>query len=290
MQKDSFVAFDTAVSQSLPEAVSQTQSDLITAAGNWAGKGLHAILEYLKKILGIIAFFVFWEVASRTGLIDSVFIPPFSRVVTAFYGLLASGELAYHASASLMRALAGLGLAIVVALPLGLMIGQIRVVERFLDPLLQMFRQTSTLALLPVFILLLGLGETSKIMMIFWGVQWPILLNTISGAKNIDPVLLKSARSIGTPKIKLLWKIVIPGALPSIFTGVRLGATSAVLLLIAAEMVGASVGLGFAVFDFEVKYKIPEMFAVILSFTILGLALNYLLVFLERKIIKWKQE
>jgi NitT/TauT family transport system permease protein len=184
----------------------------------------------------------------------------------------------------------GLGLGIAVAIPLGLLVGEMPVIERFLDPILQTFRQTSTLSLVPVFILLLGLGETSKVVMIFWGVLWPILLNTISGVKSVDLLLIKAAKSMNESVFGLLFKVILPAALPHIFTGIRLASTSAIMLLIVAEMVGASSGLGFLIYDFQVKYQIPEMFSIIALFSILGLVLNYVLVIAERKIIKWKPE
>jgi NitT/TauT family transport system permease protein len=246
--------------------------------------------EFLKGIFGVIVFLVLWEFCSRLGVIDSIFIPPFSKICASLWHLVRSGELGYHAYISLWRAMMGLGLGIAVAIPLGLLVGEMPVIERFLDPILQTFRQTSTLSLVPVFILLLGLGETSKVVMIFWGVLWPILLNTISGVKSVDQLLIKAAKSMNESVFGLLFKVILPAALPHIFTGIRLASTSAIMLLIVAEMVGASSGLGFLIYDFQVKYQIPEMFSIIALFSILGLVLNYVLVIVERKIIKWKPE
>jgi len=250
----------------------------------------HKTIEYVKGIFGIIVFLLLWEVCSRLGVIDNIFIPPFSKICVSLWKLLKSGELGYHAYISLWRALMGLSLGVAVALPLGMLVGQIPIVERFLDPVLQTFRQTSTLALVPVFILMLGLGETSKVVMIFWGVSWPILLSTISGVKSVDPLFIKAAKSMNESLLGIFVKIIVPAALPHIFTGVRLGATAAIMLLIVAEMVGASSGLGFLIYDYQVKYQISDMFAIIVVFSILGLLLNYVLVVLEKRIIKWKPE
>jgi NitT/TauT family transport system permease protein len=247
-------------------------------------------VDFFKGIFGIVVFIAVWEVCSRFGVIDNIFIPPFSKICSSLWKLAVSGELGYHAHISLWRAMTGLGLGISVSIPLGLLVGEISIIERFLDPILQTFRQTSTLALVPVFILLLGLGETSKVAMIFWGVSWPILLSTISGVKSVDPLFIKAAKSMNESMSGILFKIILPAALPHIFTGIRLGATSSVMLLIVAEMVGASSGLGFLIYDFQVKYQIPEMFSIIAVFSILGLALNYALVVVERKVIKWKPE
>ncbi|MDF2926894.1 MAG: ssuC 10 [Paenibacillaceae bacterium] len=251
---------------------------------------LRIVITIFKKTFGILVFLAAWEIASRTGAIDTIFIPPFTKVVVSFYDLIVSGELPYHAFISLKRALLGFFFGIVVAVPSGLLIGRIKIVEAFMDPVVQTFRQTSTLALMPVFLLLFGIGEPTKVIMIYWGVQWPILLNTISGTKNIDPLLIKAARSMGTSSLDIFRKVILPGTLPSIFTGIRLGGTSAILLLIAAEMVGASSGLGFLVFDLQIRYQIPKMFAVVISFSILGLILNYILVYLEQRFTRWKDE
>ncbi|MEM5766764.1 MAG: ABC transporter permease subunit, partial [Bacillota bacterium] len=123
----------------------------------------------------------------------------------------------------------------------------------------------------------------------FWGVQWPILLNTISGVKNVDPLLIKSARSMGASRLVIFLKVILPAALPSIFTGARLSATAAVLLLIAAEMVGAKAGLGFLIFDAQQKFQIPRMYAAILLMSVIGYCANYTLVSLEKKYSAWKE-
>ncbi|MDR1511162.1 MAG: ABC transporter permease [Synergistaceae bacterium] len=261
----------------------RTGVDFLRLAGRRA-------VEFLKGIFGIVAFLVLWEACSRLGVIDSVFIPPFSKICTSLWSLAASGELGYHSRISLFRAVAGLGIGISAAVPLGLLVGEIPIVERFLGPILQTFRQTSTLALVPVFILLLGLGETSKVSMIVWGVSWPILLSTISGVKSVDPLFIKAAKSMNESRFGILTKIILPAALPHIFTGIRLGATSSIMLLIIAEMWGASAGLGFLIYDFQIKYQIPEMFSIIALFSILGLVWNYVLVAAEKKVIKWKPE
>ncbi len=243
-----------------------------------------------QKILAILVFLLIWEIAPRIGLINQIFIPPFSEVALALGNLAISGKLLFHISVSLERSLLGFGLGILISIPLGLLIGWFKRFENFIDPLLQSFRQTSALALLPVFMLLFGIGESSKVAIIFWGVQWPILLSTISGVKNVDPLLIKSARSMSASHGEIFRKVVLPAALPSIFTGIRLGGTYSILLLIAAEMVGANSGLGFLIFDSEIKYAIPEMYAAIVTIALLGLTLNYTLVHLEKNATKWKEE
>ena len=202
-----------------------------------------------------------WEVVPRTGLVDATFLPPLSQVLLAWRDLQASGELAEHLEASMVRSVAGLGLAVVVAIPLGLLIGWYAPVARLLNPLLEVFRNTAALALLPVFVLVLGLGETSKIAIIVYACTWPILLNTISGVRSVDPLLIKSARSLGLKSPALFQKVILPAAVPTIFTGVRLAGAYSILILIAAEMVGAKAGLGFLINNAQFNFQVPEMYA-----------------------------
>ncbi|SDL86065.1 NitT/TauT family transport system permease protein [Dendrosporobacter quercicolus] len=242
------------------------------------------------RILSVLLFLLIWEIAPRVGLVDTIFLPPFSKVAVAFWELLVTGEIFTHVVISIRRSLLGFGLGLCVAIPLGLIIGWFKEFERFIDPLMQTFRQTSTLALFPVFMLLFGIGEVSKVAIIFWGVQWAVLLNTISGVKNVDPLLIKAARSMGISSAALFLKIILPASVPSILTGVRLSATTSILILIAAEMLGANSGLGYLLFFAEANFLIPQMYAAIITMSILGLIVNYSLVAFERRLTGWKEE
>ena len=174
-----------------------------------------------------------------------------------------------------------------VGIPLGLFMGQIRPLEQALDPILQLFRQTSALALYPIFILLLGLGETSKVFVIFWAALFPILLSTISGVKEVDGKLLEMARTFGAGRLTLFYRVIVPASVPSIFVGLRLSATTALLLLIAAEMIGANQGIGFRVMNAQYNFQIPMMFAAIFLLAFAGLLANAILVLLQRRLCRW---
>ena len=247
------------------------------------------LVKFGYGIIGIVLFLALWEIAPRSGIIDNTFFPPFSKVASALWDLILSGKLIGHLLKSFQRSIIGFGLGLIIAIPLGLIIGWFTKIERVLDPLLQTFRQTSALALFPVFILLFGIGEVSKVAIIFWGVQWPILLNTISGVKNVDPLLIKSAKSMGAKPFTLFRKVILPGAFPSIFTGMRLSATSSILILIAAEMIGSNEGLGYLIYWAQSSYEIPVMYAAIITIALLGLVLNYGLVLFGKKIMAWQQ-
>ncbi len=232
--------------------------------------------------------FILWEILPDAGLVDQTFFSPPSKIVQALYGFVSSGEIWVHVASSIQRSLWGLGLAISLGIGLGIFLGWFKRLEEVLDPLLQSFRQLPSLALFPVFILFFGIGEVSKVTIIFWSSVWPILLNTISAVQNVDKILIDSAKSLGASRSFIFLKVVLPAAVPGIMTGIRLGGAHSVVALVAAEMIGAEAGLGFLVFYSQETFKVPNMFAAIVSLAIVGLFLNYFLIFVESRLTKWK--
>ncbi|NMW22582.1 MAG: ABC transporter permease, partial [Chlorobiaceae bacterium] len=191
---------------------------------------------------------------------------------------------------SLQRVSLGFGLAIIVAVPLGFLMGWYNKFERYTDLLVQSLRNISTFALLPIFLLVLGLGEPSKIAIIFYGASWQLLMNTMSGVKSVDPIYIKAAKSMGLSDWDLFRKVILPASIPSIIIGARLGAKIALMVVIAAEMIGAKSGLGFFIQNAQFNFMVPEMYAGILALALLGLLINYLLVWFEKKTTSWKGE
>jgi len=242
----------------------------------------------VRKSLMLVLFCLAWELLPRTGLVDRVFLPPFSEVVLAAERLVLSGALVEHAIASILRSSSGLALAMLIAVPAGLIIGSNRRIAEFIEPLLELFRNTAPLALLPVFTLILGIGETSKIAMVLYASAWPILLSTVNGVRTVDPLLIKAARSMSLSSTRLFAKVILPASVPTIFTGIRLAAAHSILVLIAAEMVGAKAGLGYFVNAAEFNFQIPEMYAGILTLALLGLLVNVTLVHIEGRLSMWR--
>ena len=249
--------------------------------------GGRAAFRFLSRYGVLIGFLALWQVASSVGWVNAAVLPPIDMIIAALWKGLAGGSLLGDIAISLQRAGIAFAAAVAVAIPLGLFMGQVRPVETALDPILQVFRQTSALALYPVFILLLGLGETSKIFVIFWATLFPLLLNTTSGVKEVDPKLLEMARVYGASRLTVFRRVVLPGAVPSIFVGLRLSATTALLLLIASEMIGANKGIGFQVMNAQYNFQIPLMFAAIVILAGLGLIANQALVTLQRRLCRW---
>ncbi|GID93878.1 ABC transporter permease [Amorphoplanes digitatis] len=282
-----------AIRQAPPPAPVAAPSSPVVVASAPAGyprvrRVLRGAGSVATSLVAVTALAVVWEVFPRLGLVDATFLPPLSEVLSAWWQLVLSGELLDHTQASLSRSLAGFGLAVLAAIPLGLLIGWYKPAATLLNPLLEVFRNTAALALLPVFVLILGLGETSKVAIIFYACSWPILLNTVSGVRTVDPLLIKSARSLGLGPLRLFQKVVLPAAVPTIFTGIRLAGAYSILILIAAEMVGAKAGLGYLINYAQYNFAVPDMYAGIITISAIGLVVNQLLVIAERRFSTWR--
>ncbi|GAA4533666.1 ABC transporter permease [Amycolatopsis samaneae] len=240
--------------------------------------------------VAVALFLALWEIVPRFVLDEDTrtFLPPISEDLRALWGLALDGQLADHLVASIARSAAGFAVAVAVAVPLGLLIGWYRPIARFLQPLLELARNTAALALLPVFTLLLGIGELSKVSLVVYACVWPVLLNTIAGVNSVDPLLVKAARSLGLSSPRLFRKVILPSAVPTVFTGLRMAASYSVLVLIAAEMVGAKAGLGYLINTTQVNFQIPQMYAGIIAVSVLGLIVNQGFVVLERRVSTWR--
>ena len=243
---------------------------------------------FARGLTGILLMALVWEISPRIGLVDPHFVPPLSTVLLTWVDLLVSGELLTHLAASMVRSAAGFSLALVTAIPVGAAIALHPPVRDLLTPVLEIFRNTAALALLPVYILALGIGETSKIAIVLFACFFPILLNTISGVSNMDDQLLRTARVLELSTVDTFRKVIFPAALPTIFTGIRLAAASAILVLIAAEMIGATAGLGYLITYSQMNFLIPQMYSGIITTSALGLAVSYGLVAIEKRFSTWR--
>jgi len=238
----------------------------------------------------IVMFLLLWELAPRLGLINRTFLPPFSEVIFKGVEYAAAGKLFPQIVVSLERAAGGFGLGVITAVPLGILLGWYRPLEAYLNPLLQLLRQTNPVSLFPAFILFFGIGYATNIAIIYWVVVWPILLGTINGTRQADPALVKYARSIGLPDRLIFTKVVLPSAVPSIITGMRLAATYSFLMLVVSEMVGASSGLGYLIVNAQYLMSVHLLYVGVIVLALLGIASNWALVALERRLGAWRPD
>ncbi|GFN32934.1 ABC transporter permease [Paenibacillus xylaniclasticus] len=252
-------------------------------------KFIAAIKDILMQSLVIVLIILFWEIAPRTGTVNPDYLPPLSEVLKMGWSMIESGELWDHFSISITRSLNGFVLALIFGIPIGLLIGWYPLVRDIFNPLFEIYRNTSTLALLPIFILFLGIGEESKVALIFYACTAEIIIQTISGVKNVDPLLIRAARSMNVSSIRIFMKVIWPAALPIIFVGIRMAASGCVLILVAAEMIGARSGLGQLILSSQYNFETEKMYVGILSITCLGLLINAVLKLVEKRLLKWKE-
>jgi NitT/TauT family transport system permease protein len=246
------------------------------------------VIRGFERSIALIAFVLVWEALPRLGVISPAYLSPPSVVVGAIARLVGSGEVWNHLGASAFRSLCGLLLAVAAGTVCGCALGWFQRIERIADPLYQLLRQVSAFALFPVFMLFLGIGESSKIAIIVWAAFWPVLLNTIAGVKQVERIFIDCARSMGATQQFIFTKVIFPAALPQILTGIRLAGAYSITALVAAEMIGARSGLGFYTLNSQETFQIPDMYAGIVLLALFGLLVNFALSLLERRLLRWR--
>lgn len=251
---------------------------------------LEAVQYLLLRWSGVALFLLLWELAPRLEWVDPYFLPPFSAIVAETGRLFESAYLAVHILVSVWRALAGLLVAVLLGVPAGLVLGRLYPrVAAAAEPLLKVLSQVNPFSLLPVFVLFFGIGETAKLAVVAWVSLWPVLFYTMTGSRNVDPVQEKTAASMGITPLDMLLKVILPAALPTIFVGVRIGATVTFYILVAAEMLGASAGLGYLVHNAAMNYQIPRIYAGATCIVLFGFLLNRGLIFLGERLFSWQE-
>ncbi len=254
-------------------------------SGLAASAALHKTLRTLATIGVILAI---WELVARL-FFPSYILPPPTLVAAAFGKIVADGTLPHHLQISLGRAVVGFLLAAVLAIPLGLLTAWWKVLDDTVGSALELLRPIPSLALIPLAIVWLGFGEVSKITLIAYACFFSIYVNTHAGVRNVDPLYIKVMRIYGNGTRDILTKVVLYSVLPYVFTGLRYSAAVALILLVAVELVGAQAGLGFYLTQTQAFFQVPEMFATITVFGLLGFLANLLILCLERRVIKWRQ-
>jgi NitT/TauT family transport system permease protein/sulfonate transport system permease protein len=242
------------------------------------------------KFISPIAFLALWEAAVRLEWLDPRLIAPPSLVVLELWRLTQSGDLIAALGTSLLRVIAGFLIAAVVGITVGALMARVRIVEIVLDPLIELFRPVSPLALFPLFILWFGIGETSKIFIIAFACSFPVILNTYAGVRGIDPTFFKAAQSLGASPWEIMHTIVLRGSLPHIFTGLRLAWGIALIVVVAAEMIGAVRGIGYMVLDSQQTFRIPRLFGSIVVIGAIGFLTDLGFRYLKVRMMPWYRE
>lgn len=242
----------------------------------------------------IISFFspllllVLWELLARVGVVDIRLFSCPSRIMKTFVPVLLSGELLYHSWVSVRRILLGFAAGAIPGMLLGLSMGLVPLVRAALEPMVAATFPIPKLAIMPLILLVFGLGESSKIFTIAIGVFYLVLINTMAGVLSIDPIYLDVAKNYGASRWNFYRTVALPGALPMIFAGFKLGMGTALLLIVAAELTAAWAGVGYWIWRAYDMFDIERMFTALVMMSVLGYLLSYLLDFIERQVIPWK--
>ncbi|MFC7370212.1 ABC transporter permease [Fictibacillus iocasae] len=250
------------------------------AGWKWQGSWLGLIIPVLL-LAG-------WEIASSRGLFEAHLLPAPSAVLERVAAMVAEGTLYGHIGITLYRVFIGFAIGTASALVIGSLVGYWRLAEQLLDSLLQAFRSIPSLAWVPLFILWMGIGETSKIVLIAVGVFFPVYLNTVSGIQGVDRKLIEVGRIYQFTSFQIVRRIILPSSLPSFITGVRSGLGVGWMFVVAAELMGASKGLGYLLVEGQNTYSPDVVIASILLFALLGKGTDSLLKLAEKKALHYQ--
>jgi NitT/TauT family transport system permease protein len=244
-----------------------------------------ALTRYLPLLLIALA----WEIAPRIGLVSPLALPPLSAVAVAWIDLVRDGELITNGASSMYRAGAGLGLAIVTGAVLGIVMAWWRPVNAVLSPLVELFYPMPKSALIPVTAVWLGFGDGSKILLIFLGCMLPVTIGAFNGARGSERVLVWSARSMGASRLRVLWDVVLPSAMPELLNGIRTAIALTFTLLVSSELIVAREGFGHLIGFLGANGSYEAMFAVVLTVALIGFAADRAYQLLMQRVLQWRE-
>jgi NitT/TauT family transport system permease protein len=247
-----------------------------------------------------------WETASRLGWVTPLILPAPTAVAARWWAYLApleaydasagrwlawavSGELPQDAATSLMRIAVGFGVGAGLALPLGLLMGARPLAYELFDPVLQLLRPIPPIAYIPLSILWFGLGNPPAFFLIALGAFFPVLMNTIAGVRSVDAIYLRAARNLGAGEGTLFWRIIIPAAMPSILTGVRVGIGVAFIVVIVAEMIAVNSGLGYRILEAREYFWSDKVLAGMATIGLCGLGIDLAMARLNHRLLRWQR-
>lgn len=246
-------------------------------------------VDRLIRLASLVGFFMIWHIVSLTPFFTPVLLPSPVAVASAFWKMFADGTLMPHVLASLERAAKGFVLAAVIAIPLGIACGWTRRLNAVFEPIVELFRPIPVLAMLPLAILWFGIGEESKLFLITFGAFFPIFVNTLSGVRYVDPLLVQAAESLGATKWQIFRRVVLMAAMPDIVVGLRLGLGFSFLTLVAAEMIASTSGLGYLIVDTQLTFQTDKTLVATLMLGFLGYFMSTLLLTAEKRLLRWKK-
>jgi len=247
-------------------------------ASRWTGFALLAVLGVL------------WEAAGRGGWIHPALFPPATAILSELVQVTASGEILQHLGISLWRAALGYALAALAAVTLGLAMGYWRRVHDACEITVELVRAVPPPAVIPLAMVFLGIGDALKVFIIFFACSFPILVNTIDGVRSVDPVLVRTARTFGLSRLRIVRHIVFPVAAPFIMTGLRIATAIALILTVISEMIGATSGIGYFILGSQRTLHVTQMYAGMLVLALTGYAINRAFQAADERVMAWHKE
>jgi NitT/TauT family transport system permease protein len=244
--------------------------------------------QFRINVISIIALAVLWEIAGYT--LDSVLIPPLSKIASAWVRLLMSGKLLSNLAMSLWTLAAGFFLAVIIGVIVGLLMGRFRAVEHFLDLYINALMSAPMTAFVPVLILWFGLGIESRVAVVFLFAVFVIVINTMTGVKQVDRTFVEMGRSFGAKEAEVFFKIILPAAMPAVMAGIRLGMGRAVKGMVTAEMLLTLTGIGAMIMQYGSAFATDALFAVILTILIVAMITMKLVRLVDQRLTGWKTE
>lgn len=254
----------------------------------YRGGGFDYRPSKLTGVLTFVALVAVWETGSRTGFISNLVLPAPSEVLAAFVQLWRSGELWAHLGASLSRLIMGWTLGTVLGVAFGFAIALFAPVRASLTPLVAAIFPVPKIALLPLFIIWFGIGESSKVGLILFGTFFPTVIATYGGVDNVDRSLIRMGQSFGLSRLEIARKILLPGAMPAILSGMRITSAIAIILIVAAELIAAQKGIGAYIQMAGSLFATDQLIAGVLVLSALGLTVSCLITLAERWLLRWR--
>ncbi|MEM9348778.1 MAG: ABC transporter permease [Pseudomonadota bacterium] len=277
----------TQANASMAQSVADTQSEYLERMKRDAIRD--GFIIWLFRIGVGVALLGAWEYAARAGMIDTFFFSQPTDVWGFLVQMFGDGSVWRHIGATLQSTLIGFFLAVVTAIPFGLLLARFPLLDSICAPYLAALNALPRVALAPIFILWFGVGIESKIVLVWSLVFFIILINTEAGVKSADRELLRLSKVMGATQRQIFTKIILPGAVPSIFAGIRLGVIYSLLGTVVGEMVAAEAGLGQMVSLFSGTYRTGGVLAVLLLLSLMGVAMNGVMLLLEKRLLRWQE-
>ena len=247
-----------------------------------------AALHMLIRFSPLLILAAIWEIAARLELVSSTALPPLSDVIAAWFAMIEDGELITNGVASLVRLGAGLVLAVVIGAVLGIVMAWWKTVNVLVSPIVEIFYPLPKSALIPVTVIWLGFGDASKILLIFLGCMLPVTIGAFNGARASEQALVWSARSMGAGRLRMLWDVVVPGAMPELLNGIRTALALSFILLVSAELIVAQKGFGYLIGFLGSSGSYDAMYAVVLTVAFLGFAADRIYLAVTRRVLAWR--